>query len=52
MKISLVLKNKTIIELTDVSMFTFTNGTFDYYDNEYKNHVVKEVILINFIKEA
>lgn len=52
MKISVVLKNKTIIEVKDVQMFNYVNGVFDYYTADMKNYVIKDVIGISFIKEA
>lgn len=51
MKISVILKNKTIIEVKDVAMFNFINGKFDYYTSDYKNYVINDVIGVNFIKE-
>lgn len=52
MKISVVLKNKTIMEVSDVFMFNFINGKFDYYTSDMKNYVINDVIGISFIKEV
>lgn len=51
MTISVVLKDKTIIGLTDVFMFNFFNGVFDYYTRDMKNYKIGNVIGVNFLNQ-
>ena len=51
MTIKVVLKNKTIIGLTDVFMFNFFNGVFDYYTKDMQNFKIDNVIGVNFLNQ-